>query len=273
MAPLPPLAAAETDDYDFTHPRELRPADRVRRRLPWLRMTLMSGVVIFALVYLAQQQEPETAGGETGFVPQAVLIAPPPTWQPLAGAAPLYALEGPEGLLPLAFEARRHAGGGREDELRFGSFGEAGYGRVALARDIPEPEARSFYVDLVRRAAFAGLSVARSAQSRPLATKFGTGEAAPVVLAEAAEQACLAFRFAHGEIAFAFTGWICGSDDKPVSEAQLACLIDRLALAKPGEDAALKGLFAQAQSRRDPACAPVARLQSPGRPIKAPTRS
>jgi hypothetical protein len=118
-------------------------------------------------------------------------------------------------------------------------------------------------VDLVRRAAFAGLSVVRSAQSRPLATKFGIAEAAPVVLAESAEQPCLAFRFAHGELAFAFTGWICGAEDRPVTEAQLACLIDRLAPAKGGDDHALKVLFAQVESRRDPVCSPVARLGGP----------
>ena len=271
---MPPLAMTDEETDEIDEARELRAADRVRsRRLPWLRMTLMAGIAIFGLVYLAQEQAPQTADGDDGSVPKAVLIAPEPTWRPLADAAPLYALEGADGRPPFAFEARRHASGGREDELRFGSFGEPGYGRIALARNIPEPAARSFYVDLARRAAFAGLAVARSAQSRPLATKFGTAEAARVVLAGSAEHDCIAVRFAHGEVAFAFAGWICGSEGKPVTEAQLACLVDRLALSKGGEDPALKVLFAQAESRRDPACAPVARLQPPAKPLKAATRS
>jgi hypothetical protein len=254
----------EDEDWDADGAHALPPSGKVRRRrLPWLRMTLMSGVAVFGLVLLAQEREAVEEVPAEGSVPAAILIAPPPPWQAISDPAPFYALEHPEGLPPPALAARRHASGGREDSLRFGAFGEPGHARLTLVRDIRERQPGSFYVDMVRRAAQAGLSVARSAQSRSLETKFGTVEAAPLVLQAAAEQSCLAFRFAHGELAFGFAGWLCGSDAKPVSEDQLACFIDRLSLAKGVEDAALKVYFAQAEQRRGHGCAPVARLQAP----------
>lgn len=258
-------ASCEADPFEIrAEPRVLHPAAvaRPRRRpLPWLRMVLVSSAMIAALVYLAEQRETESeeAAGHLEPIPAAVLLAPPPVWQPLIRPAALYALDGPEGkALPVSLEARRHASGGREDTLVFGHFGDPGHGRLSIARGVFEPDTGRFYIDLVRRAAEAGLSVVRSAQSRTLATKFGTVEAAAVTLAETSEQACLAFRFTHPEISFGFRGWLCGSEDRPVSEAQVVCLIDRLALINAGEDPPLKVLFAQADRQR--ACAPAAKV-------------
>jgi hypothetical protein len=256
------------DGFEDDAPVRLAPAGRVRaRRLPWLRMSLMSGVAVFGLVILAQEQQAVDPEPETGFVPQAVLVAPPPAWQTIPQPSALYALVGTEGALPHALAARRHSTGGREDRLQFGSPGEPGYGLVSLVRGIREGQAGSFYVDMVRRAAEAGLSVARSGQAARLDTKFGPVETAPLVLAGAAEQACLAFRFSDGELAFGFAGWLCGSEGRGVQADQLACFLDRLALAKGGDDPALRILFAQADERRSQACAPVARL--PAQKVKA----
>ncbi|HEX2509880.1 MAG TPA: hypothetical protein VHK66_05115, partial [Microvirga sp.] len=121
---------------------------------------------------------------------------------------------------------------------------------------------QSFYVDLVRHAAEAGLSVVRSAQAAPLPTKFGMAEAAHVTFAGESEQTCLAIRFAHPEMQFGLQGWLCGS---PVGEGHLTCLVDRLVVTG-NEDPALKVLFAQAERQRLPACAPQARTASAQRP-------
>jgi hypothetical protein len=260
------------DEDDLDDGPYLRPADRIRPRrpVPWLRAMLLSGVAIAGLTHLAHRQ----AGDEPpqpGIVPQTVLIAPPPAWQPIAAPSPVYALDAPEAEPRPVWDARRHAGGGREDTLTIGSFGDPGHARLRLSRSVAGPVGGSFYVDLVRRAAEAGLSVARSGQSRPLPTKFGPVEAADVVLSEAREQTCIAFRYAHPDVDFGFRGWLCGAGDKPVGETQLRCFVDRLSLAPATDDPVLRVLFARSEGQRDRNCAPVARLEPPR--LKPPARS
>lgn len=241
----------------WTIPVEPRPerrrAQRRRTHLPWLRMMLLSAVAVTVLVVLAEPPPDETGGPEDhpGAIPRAALTAPPPLWEPVARPSALYGVEGIDRNQAL-LEVRRHAGGGREDTLSFGPTGEAGSARLRLTRNVPEPEGQSFYIDLVRHGAEAGLSVVRSAQAAPLPTKFGLAEAANVTFAGTSEQTCLAIRFAHPEMRFSLKGWLCGS---PVSEAQLTCLVDRLAVTS-NEDAALKVLFAQAERQR--VCSPPA---------------
>jgi hypothetical protein len=262
----------EPDPFEIRgEPRVLRPALRVsttlrrhRRPLPWLRMILVSSALIAALVYLAQQRRDEDAAPRPGTVPFAALTAPPPVWQSIARPVPLYTLAGgvetkakdKDG--PPALEARQHASGGREDTFVLGRFGDPGHGRLSILRGFAEPEPERFYVALVRWAAAAGLSVLRSAQTQPVATKFGPVQAAEVTLAEAAEQTCVAFRFAHPEVSFGLHGWLCGSEARPVTGTDLACLIDRIALAPGGEDPTLKVVFAQAERQR--VCPPAARV-------------
>jgi hypothetical protein len=167
----------------------------------------------------------------------------------------------------MGVEAREHMSGGREDTLTFGSFGDLGYGRISLVQGFTEP-ARSFFVDIVRRAAEAGLSVARDAPSRPVPTKFGPMEAGAVTLAGAAEQNCQAFRFADAEASFAFQGWLCGSDAHPVEPGHLACLVDRITL-RVADNPSVKAIFAKAERQRLPACGTEERTSSirgPGRP-------
>ena len=203
-------------------------------------------------------------------VPPPVLTAPTPVWRQIPPQPVLYAFE--RNADPVAMTARQHAGGAREDTLVLGAFGQERYAHVALAHNpagpLAEP-ARSFFVELVRRSAEAGLSVVRYPQSHAVATKFGPVEAAPVTLAAAAEQACLAFRFADAAAGFGFQGWLCGSEARPVDDAQLACFLDGIGLAGaagPG----LKAIFARSERNRIEACGPVARTASAS--VKAPVR-
>jgi hypothetical protein len=221
--------------------------------LPSLRMSLLSAAAVAALAYFAAERQPASPS-EPAAIPLAALLTPPPTWQPVAQASPLYALEGIDPN-SYAWEVRRHVSGAREDTLTFGGFGDVGYGRLQLIAGASEPEPASFYVDLVRQAAAAGLSVVRSAQAAPIATKFGPAEIAAVSLAGASEESCLALRGGDPALGFMMRGWICGSAAQPATEPQLACLIDRLALA--GEDPALTALFAGAERRRALGCAPT----------------
>jgi len=83
----------------------------------------------------------------------------------------------------------------------------------------------------------------------------GPVEAAPALFE--GRGSCLAFRFAHPDLAFRLSGWLCGPEGRPVDEEGLVCAIDRLVLAPGVQDPALRVLFAQAERRRTGGCAPL----------------
>jgi hypothetical protein len=143
---------------------------------------------VLALALLAHKPPQEPAPRP---VPAAILVAPPPAWQPLADAKPRYGVDAPalKGLAQ-GFEARRHANGGREDKLVYGVFeGDEPYLRLAVFRGPEEAAApRSFFIDLARRAGEAGLGVIRTARPASVATKLGMLEAAEIVLADGLER-------------------------------------------------------------------------------------
>jgi hypothetical protein len=262
---MPKAITDDWDEDDAFDAEDERPSRRARRPLPWLRMVVLSSLSVSALVYFAEQDAPRTPSGQPKEVPTAVLVAPPPLWRQLPSTPALYGIEGR--VAPMGVEAREHMSGGREDTLTFGSFGDLGYGRISLVQGFTEP-ARSFFVDIVRRAAEAGLSVTRDAPSRPVPTKFGPMEAAAVTLAGAAEQNCQAFRFADPEASFAFQGWLCGSEAQPVEPGHLACLVDRIVLTAT-DNPSVKAIFAKADRQRLAVCGSEERTSSirgPGRP-------
>lgn len=242
-----------------------RPARNARRRsLPWIRMILMSSLMIGGLVYFAQRKDDEKQAAVLKGVPSSVLIAPAPVWTPVASTPALYAIERATG--PLSVEARQHTSGAREDTLVLGRFGDARHARLTLAQGSPEP-ARSFFVDIVRRAAQAGLAVSRNAQSRLVTTKFGSVEAASMTLVGRRDQECQAFRFSDGDSGFGFQGWMCGAD--AIDDAQLACFIDGITLAGASSPS-LKALFVRAERSRTDACSLASRTASIG--VRTPAR-
>ncbi|MBJ6126604.1 hypothetical protein [Microvirga splendida] len=263
---MPRAGYAEWDEEDLADWVDERPARRLKRtRLPWLRVILMSACSIAGLAYLALQQEPARRPAERpGQVPSSILVAPAPAWKPISPSPALYGLGAASG--SVAMEARQHTNGAREDTLVLGRFGDFRYAQVSLVQGVPET-AGSFYIDIVRRAARAGLAVAHQGQGRMVPTKFGTVEAAPLTLAAKGEQACQAFRFADAEADFSFQGWLCGSSVP--DDAQLACLIDGITLAG-ATSPSLKAFFARADRSRTDACGPSARTASVA--VKPPVR-
>ncbi len=236
-----------------------RPIRRVRRkRRSWLRMTLISCLMIAGLVYFAEQDRDEARVAAGTDVPSSVLIAPAPLWSAVAATPALYTLEKAPG--PLAVEARQHTSGTREDTVTMGQFGESRHARLIFVQGSSEP-ARSFFVDIVRRAAQAGLAVSRNAQSRVIATKFGAVEAASMTLVGSGEQECQAFRFSDGDAGFGFQGWICEAGAGPLDDAWLACFIDGIGLSGSGSPF-LRALFARAERNRTEACDIAARTAS-----------
>lgn len=253
------------EDEAFFDERPARPARK--RRFSWIRVTVMSSLIVAGLAHLAERkggERPAVAPAEG--VPASVLIAPAPVWIPVAPAPALYAVENAAGTP--AVEARRHTGGAREDTLTFGRFGDARHMRITLVQGSAEP-ARSFFVDIVRRAAEAGLAVSRKAQGRMVETKFGPVEAAAMTLAGRSEQDCQAFRFSDRDSGFALQGWICGGEAAVMEDAQLACLIDGITLAGAGSPS-LKALFARADKNRTGACSLASRTAAAG--VRPPPR-
>ncbi|MBQ0822655.1 hypothetical protein KBI52_20935 [Microvirga sp. HBU67558] len=263
---MPRAVYAEWDEDDVTDWVDERPSRRLRRKsLPWLRMVLISTCTIAGLVYVALEQEQNVTPAERRrAVPSSVLVAPAPAWKALPSSPSVYALAGISG--PVVSEAREHADGAREDTLTVGRFGDFRYAQLALVQG-PAESPGSFYIDTVRRAARSGLAVAHLGQSRMIATKFGSMEAAPMTLANKGEQSCLAFRFSDPAAMFGFQGWLCGStapDDGP-----LACFIDGIALTG-SSNPSLKAVFAQAERGRADPCGPGART-APGA-VRPPAR-
>jgi hypothetical protein len=263
---MPRAGYAEWDEDDAFDMVDERPSHRLRRkRLPWLRIILMSACSIAGLAYLALEQERTARPAERAkAVPSSVLVTPAPAWKPLAPSPGVYALAGASG--SVTSEARQHTSGAREDTVVLGRFGDYRYAQLALVQGTTEA-AGSFYIDTVRRAARAGLAVAHQGQGRMVATKFGSVEAAPMTLSGKGEQACQAFRYADPEADFSFQGWLCGSSAP--DEAQLACFIDGIALTGPAGPS-LRAVFAQAEHGRTDACGTGARTTTVA--VKPPAR-
>jgi hypothetical protein len=263
---MPRAGTAEWDEEDLADWVDERPARRLRRRrASWLRVVLMCSCSIAGLAYLALQLEPARRPAERAKeVPSSVLVAPAPAWKPVAPSPAPYALAGAPA--PVATEARQHTNGAREDTLVLGRFGDFRYAQVSLVQGAPE-SAGSFYIDVVRRAARAGLAVAHQGQGRTVPTKFGTLEAAPLTLAAKGEQACQAFRFADADVEFSVQGWLCGSTAP--DDAQLACFVDGITLVGASSPS-LKAVFARAERSRTEGCGPAARTASVA--VKPPAR-
>ncbi len=256
-APFPPFAAPPPPPAAVRRPRDIPIPQRIRARRSrtWLPLTLGAIALAAAITASVVRRDGGTGGaGASDEIPQAVPVAPPASWQPLVQALPFYTLEAPGWGGQQGQSARRHSGGGREDTLTLGGPGSPLQFRLTVTRGVSEGVRSSFYVDLVRRAAEAGLAVDRSAPPALLATKFGIAEAAPATIGGLA---CLAVRFRHPDLAFRLHGWLCGSQSIAPDGDRLACLLDGLVLAGGSEDAAMKVLFTQADQWRTGSCAMV----------------
>jgi hypothetical protein len=206
------------------------------------------GSLVYGLLHVLPAERPQSQAE----------AAREPTWLDIGRPIELYALQSPEfGREPRLYEARRHrSGGGRRDVLTYGAaFGAGPYLRLSLYRVGTEPApAASFFVDLARQAAQAGLAVTRSAQPVPLETKFGAFETADVVLGQGpSDAACLAFRLDAAGVDFRINGLACGTEAAP-DRASLSCVIDRLDLISGSGDPPLLRFFTQAEQARGQSC-------------------
>jgi hypothetical protein len=269
MRPAP--APSDFDDFairldERALPR--RPTVRPARSLPWLRMGLVSAASIAALSYLAQGNAPQAPDPPLPARTPAALTAPAAAWHAIPSPAPFYALDAPAlAGISSALQARRTARGAREDTLTVGSLADerAPHLRLVLLRTVGGEGSApaSLFVDLVRRAADAGVGVSRSGRAAALKTKLGPLEVAPVELAGEAPRACLGFRGQHADVGLRVAGWYCGPAAAPATPDSLACLVDALSLAPTAADPPLKVIFGQAERRQ--ACGEVRIAQTPTR--------
>ncbi len=177
-----------------------------------------------------------------------------PMWQETAGATPAFVLDAPMfASETVAFSARGHTKGGREDIFTFGVPGGAQARMVAYRPGGEAAPAGTFFLETARRAAEAGYAVVRSELPFAVGTRFGPAEAADVSLTSGGEpQSCLAFRLALETADMRLSGWLCGGARRP-DRAQLACFIDRLDLAAGTTDMLLRAAFAGKSSSCPPA--------------------
>ena len=222
------------------------PSAAGRRRASWLIRSLpglagcgLAGLLIAGLL--------EPRGAEP--------TAPPldPIW--VDAGAPLYGLTTPGFSRATRAEAvMRLNGPGRQDSLTFGQGPGAGdWLRLSVQQAGPlDPAPGSFYLDLTRAAARAGVAVTRAALPGLLATRFGGFEAAEVELALGeTSHACLGFRLLAGAPDLRIMGLACGRGGLP-DRAALACTLDGLRLLAPGADAGLARFFAAAAPEPEP---------------------
>jgi len=187
-----------------------------------------------------------------GFLDQRGTLPPAPladsVW--VDGGAPLYGLEVAGFIRATRAEAwLRRLGPGRHDVLTFGDGpGSGDWLRLSVLQAGPlDPVPGSFYLDLTRAAARAGVAVTRAALPDLLVTRFGGFEVADVELAQGeGGRVCLGFRLLAGDPDLRILGFACGREGQLARRA-LACTLDSLQLLAPGADADLARYFAVAQ--------------------------
>lgn len=265
------LAAAEhAAAADFGAARLFRRAGLLIRPLLRFVLARSASILKFAAVGLAllaaagflAQWLHSGAGAESAQPPEAAKPAPrSPDWVKIPGPFHLFSLSAPlvAGQKP-DYEARRHStGGGREDFLAFGQFdGRAPFVRLAVYRHgsekTPEP---AFYVEMARRAAAIGISIDRADPPTPQTTRFGKFEMAALSMLKGrlARDNCRGFRLVAAPPGVGIAGFACGADGQPLSNRQLACVINRLDLVSARGDKALRDFFVASEPRGGAGCA------------------
>lgn len=238
-------------------------APTLRRLARWRRSSLLlrMGIMVLAAVGLA-------AGGLEAAI--ALVAAPEPAqqasassrnWTEINHPIAVYDLAGTEfAKLPLVYRARRHRpDGAREDVLTFGSLGAAKpYLLLSLLRRRTAAEregSAGLADDLAGLAGARHATLSRIQAAAPAETRFGTVEAAELLLWDAGSATpCLGFRGPAGAGVLRIAGFACGSPGRPLGRAALGCVIDRIDLLSARDDAPLRAVFVAAERRAGPAC-------------------
>lgn len=205
------------------------------------------------------------AGLAASHVPpgRALATAAAARWADINRPIALYDLAGTDfSKLPATYRARRRSpDGAREDLMSFGRLGGAKpYLQVSLLRVGEDPAVAAsdegLADGLAKLARARGLRVTRIRAAAAVDTRLGRIEAADLLLWDGAVAVpCLGFRgAANGGSVLRLAGFACGTRERPMDRAALACVIDRIDLASAGDDTALRAVFVAAERRRGSSC-------------------
>ncbi len=212
---------------------------------------LTAGGLEAAIAFVAARGPAEQASGTS---------PPSQDWAEINRPIAVYDLAGTEfAKLPLVYRARRHRpDGAREDVLTFGNPGTAKpYLQLSLLRRRAAAERAppGLADDLAGLARDRHVTLSRIQASAPAETRFGTVEAADLLLWEGGSATpCLGFRGPPGPGVLRIAGFACGSPDRPLGRAALACAIDRIDLLSAKDDGPLRAVFVAAERRAGAAC-------------------
>lgn len=179
--------------------------------------------------------------------------APALAWIELTDAAPRYLLKRDNvfGSEPSFYSARRHTtGGGRLDQMAFGSPGaEGAILRLSIYRPLDEPRGGvSFWLEMARRAGEAGLALDRApSEPEPLPTRLGAFEYGDIVARSGQTTlSCAGFRQISRSPDLTISGLACFGGqalDSKAMRAAVTCALEGVSLAPGEDDMALKAFF------------------------------
>jgi hypothetical protein len=248
------MASFDGTAEPYARPFRARPRRGLLGRRRLIGAATLAILLACAVAALHPDADPE---------PEALVAAAPlaepapikPTWAPIAKPIRLFAIDAPDILGPLTnYEARRHnLDGGRDDILTFGSFdGALAFMQLSIFRAQQEGPVSTFFLDMARIAADAGVAVNHSTVPAPLSTRFGPFDVADLALDQASSNPtnCLGFRFLADSAHLRIAGVYCGTATHPADRGALRCLINRLDLISAGEDSILRDWFVEAERGR-----------------------
>jgi hypothetical protein len=247
----------------------------LRARMPRASLLVLGGVaasLAILLVVIAFDRADPSPPPVATVVPVAAAPAAP-AWTDVIRPFTAYDVAGGAfGKLPMTYAARRDAAGtARQDTLTYGTPlpGEPFLRLMVYRRGAELVADATVFVDAARLAAGAGLAVTRSGLASTLKTRFGAVEVAGVKVDRLQRSAsCLAFRFVDPATAAVLqvTGLACGSDERPIDLATLACTIEKVDLVSAGDDEDLRAVFVAAERRRGIGCREEHAALRPGLP-------
>lgn len=249
-APLRRLRAA-VDAARALRERLAAARDRIRPDLPASTMIAYGAVGVMAAILVHDLLGPTPANSSVTPVPERR-----PDWIEIARPHASFALESPalDGLAAQYGAYRHRGGGGRRDELTFGSAGARGpYMRVSLyrpgAEGMAEPDP---FEAVIALAAASGIDAELEEGDGKVATKFGALPAVNMrLLAADGPRTCLAAAGSWSDPRFGLVAWWCNGGPEIVAQGRFACLLDRIALLSAGGDDQLAEFFARAELRRN----------------------
>lgn len=234
----------------------LRTIDLTRRARLAQRVELLAPFAALGLVGLgvvglwAQWRPRDPAGGAAAVDLMASAPAPAPAeapWRDVALAAPTLKISDSRLAAGAVTFSARLRGDDREDVLTLGVFeGDAPFATVVAAQGAPGESDSGFYVEMARRLAPLGLSIARADLPARRDSRFGAMETTALSLTagQGMRENCRGFRVGAAAAGLTLSGVVCmprqDNFRQNFSDRDLVCLLDGLS----GADAVLDGFFA-----------------------------